>query len=281
MEIKGILVEALNNIKRSRTITPRTQLEISALRWELYAALQNTLDAMAMVVADLGLRKPSSYADLGRVLYESSLIDEALLKVTRLIAITRSTLAHAYRRLGSEDLNAITRNVIPRLIALIRRLVELTESEGLDPESEEPETDKLRERLKVVFAKHNVLLAYLFGSRARGAYRKDSDYDIAALFKKDKVTALDEIELALDIAKALNVPSDKVDVIALNNADRGLMMRVLREGAPIYYEGEDELRTWERRTYLSILRETDLHATYMDRALRRAGDDPTRAHGSN
>jgi len=42
---KAILLEAINSIKRAEDIKPKTPIEISALRWELYASLQNILDA--------------------------------------------------------------------------------------------------------------------------------------------------------------------------------------------------------------------------------------------
>ncbi|MEM2341928.1 MAG: hypothetical protein QXX94_00550 [Candidatus Bathyarchaeia archaeon] len=56
MDIKVTLLEALNAIKRAETIEPKTIIEVSALRWELYASLQNILDAIAMIIADLNLK---------------------------------------------------------------------------------------------------------------------------------------------------------------------------------------------------------------------------------
>ena len=77
MEIKAVIIEALNSARRARgTCPPRSDVEMSALRWELYASLQNLLDAIAMVVSDLRLRRLSSYADLGTILYDARLVDE-------------------------------------------------------------------------------------------------------------------------------------------------------------------------------------------------------------
>jgi hypothetical protein len=56
LEVKIVLSEALNCVRRAGSIKPTSEIEYSALRWEVYAALQNTLDAMALIVADLGLK---------------------------------------------------------------------------------------------------------------------------------------------------------------------------------------------------------------------------------
>jgi predicted nucleotidyltransferase len=121
--------------------------------------------------------------------------------------------------------------------------------------------------LEGVLRKHNVVLAYLFGSHARGFGRPDSDYDIAVLMDRSEVTVMDEIELALDIADALKVPADRVDVVALNIADTMLKARVLREGAVIYAENEDVRKVWERKVYPEVLDSTDLYAIYMQEFL--------------
>lgn len=52
--------------------------------------LQNILDAMAMIIADLCLRKPSSYADLGIVLYEAGLVSEETKNHVKRIALTKT-----------------------------------------------------------------------------------------------------------------------------------------------------------------------------------------------
>ena len=72
--------------------------------------------------------------------------------------------------------------------------------------------------IEEIFRKHGVVLAYLFGSRAKGLERKDSDYDIAVLFNRN-VTIMDEIKLALDIADKLKLPVEMIDITALNKAD--------------------------------------------------------------
>jgi len=113
VEIKSMLAEACNSIERARSITPKSTIELSALRWELYASLQNILDTVAMIIADLRLRKSSSYSDLGDVIYEEGLVGEEECNALKLIAKARNTLAHAYRKLNTEDLGTLLRTYSP------------------------------------------------------------------------------------------------------------------------------------------------------------------------
>ena len=122
--------------------------------------------------------------------------------------------------------------------------------------------------IEEIFRKHGVVLAYLFGSRAKGLEREDSDYDIAVLFNRN-VTIIDEIKLALDIADKLKLPVEMIDITALNKADLLFKARILREGIPIYVSDEDIRRRWERKTYLKILSTIDLYKIYTTRMLKK------------
>ncbi|MEM0172554.1 MAG: HepT-like ribonuclease domain-containing protein [Thermoproteota archaeon] len=267
MEVKGILAEALNGVKRVRSISPKEWVEFSALRWELYAVFQNILEAMAMIVADLGLRKPSSYADLASTLKDYELLDEHFSTVAKKIASTRNLLVYAYRKFSPEDLNSIITGILPEAEKLVLKLLETLENKNIDPQF--PPTE-----LASVFKKHDVAFAYIFGSRARNTAREDSDYDIAVFFRNNNVTVLDEITLGVDVAENLRIPADKVDIVALNKADTILIARVFKEGRVIYSEDEELRRKWERETYLKILGETDLTNVYVDSVLKkRLGTD--------
>ncbi|RLF09981.1 MAG: hypothetical protein DRJ69_03730, partial [Thermoprotei archaeon] len=123
---------------------------------------------------------------------------------------------------------------------VVRELFKVVEESSVDPNGGSTLT-----ALTPVFKKHQVSLAYLFGSRARGTAREDCDYDIAVLFAKEP-TIIDEINLSIELAKALQEPVDRVDVVSLNRDDTLIKRRVLKEGVLIYYGEEQLKRKWER-----------------------------------
>lgn len=134
MEIKSTLAEALNCLRGALSLyPPRGDVEFSALRWKLYATLQNVLDAVAMIISDLGLRKPGSYSDLGSVLHEVNVISAEARSTLREVALTRNILAYAYRRLKLEDLSKIVEGLLPKAKKLIELLLQVVEEKSLDP----------------------------------------------------------------------------------------------------------------------------------------------------
>ncbi|MEM3571020.1 MAG: HepT-like ribonuclease domain-containing protein [Candidatus Bathyarchaeia archaeon] len=269
MEIKVILSEALECIKRARSIEPKSELEASALRWEIYATLQNVLDAISMIVAELGLKKPSSYSELGFILYENDFINESIAKTVREIAAVRNILAHAYRKILINDLMDIANKLLLDVEKVVDSLTRIVEDKSIDPK---PciygLTNAQLSSLKKALKRREVLIAYLFGSRARGVFREDSDYDIAVLFKSENVSILDEAELTVEIADTLGISVEKVNIVSLNKAELPLKARVLREGKIIYQYDEAFRKSWERKEYLKLLRNMDFYAIYFKRALK-------------
>jgi len=194
-----VLTQALENASKARNLKPGSDAYASALRWELYASLQNVLDGLAMVLADLRLRKPGTYSELGSVLREQGIFTSEEEEHITVIATARNTLAHAYRRLQVGDLLSIEREILPIAETTSKKLIDYTDETGLDPEP--LGVKDLTVKLEPVFKKHGVLLAYLLGSRARGTAKRKSDYDFAVLLEKD-VDIMGEIRLSLEIAKA-------------------------------------------------------------------------------
>lgn len=147
-----------------------------------------------------------------------------------------------------------------------RELLRITELKNLDPST----IPKMSKALAQLFKKHGVLLAYLFGSRAKGTAREDSDYDIAVLFSNDETTIIDEINLTAEVADALKEPVDKVDIVSLNRIDLTVKARILREGVLIYCSDEKLRHAWERKTLIEALDAADLYAMYVNRSLRNS-----------
>jgi len=279
VEIRSILVDVLEGVRRARELSNfRSLVEEYALRWVLYSTFQNLLDATAMIIADLRLRKPSSYSEMGRVLVEAGYSIDV--EAFKLIATTRDTLAHAYRRLSRDELVGIIETLLPLVEKMALELTEVSSRAGVDPI--EYHSGQIPEGVVDVFRRYNVILAYLFGSRARGDAREDSDYDIAVLTSGD-ASIVDVIRLAVEIAEALEAPPDKIDVVVLNKADKIVKARILKEGKLIYTINPNLVREWEKRSYMEILDNTDLDAVYMKRVLERAQhikvhDKPSNQH---
>jgi uncharacterized protein len=91
--------------------------------------------------------------------------------------------------------------------------------------------DGLEQRLRqaLVGVRVDVVAAYLFGSRARGTARDDSDVDLAVLVRGEPAATLDGLgmDLLADLERDLGC---RVDLVVLNRAPWDLVHRVLRDG---------------------------------------------------
>ncbi|MCR5825119.1 MAG: nucleotidyltransferase domain-containing protein [Oscillospiraceae bacterium] len=88
----------------------------------------------------------------------------------------------------------------------------------------------LQRLVRPIALRHGVERVYLFGSRARGEARSDSDYDF--LISKGKVTSL--LRMASfwsDMEDALHAP---VDVVTDTSNDAALIAEARKDGILIY-----------------------------------------------
>jgi predicted nucleotidyltransferase len=104
------------------------------------------------------------------------------------------------------------------------------------------------EQLQTFFAnQHDVLAAYLFGSRAEGRAVTRSDYDVAMLAQA-KLAPARRFELASEISRLLN--GRPVDLIVLNDAPVELSYAVVAAGRRVF-EREVAVRVEFEATVLS------------------------------
>ena len=74
----------------------------------------------------------------------------------------------------------------------------------------------------------DVVVAYLFGSAARGTSGPLSDIDVAVLLREDGHGLERRLSLMADLAEATK--RERIDVVILNEAPVALAYRVLRDG---------------------------------------------------
>lgn len=101
--------------------------------------------------------------------------------------------------------------------------------------------------MKTIFAAHGVRLAILFGSRARGTARPDSDVDVAIDGPAEGVLAL-----AADLREATG---HDVDVVVLDEPSFPLLQAITREGRPLYEARRGAFATFRSRAWTTL--ETD------------------------
>jgi uncharacterized protein len=103
-----------------------------------------------------------------------------------------------------------------------------------------------------VFARHGAVVAYLFGSRAAGTARPDSDHDVAVLFAAPDPPLDATVRLGADLARVLGTPVDVVDLdrATLELRGTGRLMYSADEARRVRFEVDARLRWIEFRPVL-------------------------------
>jgi len=129
--------------------------------------------------------------------------------------------------------------------------------------------EELRAVAPAVFDDEPVLFAYLYGSRANGVPRADSDIDIAVYFSEDTdpSTRFDErLRLPQLLVDATGRPD--IEVASLNDAPLRLAGRVV-QGVLVYSRDEPARVAYESLTFRRFC-DFDLHDREDARAMLRA-----------
>ena len=90
-----------------------------------------------------------------------------------------------------------------------------------------------------------LLAIYLFGSRAMGQFRDDSDYDIGIYFDTD-ISTLELYELSNRIAKDLK---NDVQIIDMAKASEVMNMQIVSKGHILYKSDKYSMDVFENRIY--------------------------------
>jgi len=172
---------------------------------------QALLDLGLMVIAALGWRRPRAYSEVGYILWEQGILSRQDAETLRSLAGLRNVLVHAYARVDrgrvlefAERLKVDARRVASAVL------------KGVEGKSIDPPADSaagMVEKLKRALS-GKVVLALLYGGRAKG-YALKGDYDVAVLMEQG--CDLYKLgELVVDVAEALGVPEELVDVVCID-----------------------------------------------------------------
>jgi len=193
--------------------------------------IQALLDLGLMAISALRSRKPSRYSEVGHVLHELGILSREQAEMLRAMAGLRNVLVHMYAQVDREKVLEFSKRLVRDSIELSNAILNGVKSRDTDPSAKEltPEIGRIVSILRNIL-EGRVRLAYLFGGRAKG-YVLKGDYDIAVLMPEN-YTLYDLGLLQVEIAEALNVDEDRVDLVCLNNASPQLILEAL-EGIPI------------------------------------------------
>lgn len=260
MEIINLLSQVIEVTGRIHQIEVKDWMHVYSLRWAIYEALQTLLDACSMIIAELELRKPSSYSEIADILAEAKLLNGNEASRLKSIVKIRNRVAHTYRRLDLDELKQYGNEAIySRDLAL--KLMDGVRVRNIDP-------PRILDALTPIFRKWSILLVYLFGSRARKLESRESDWDIAIL-PSGELETKDLDRLQIEIAEILKVNEDKIDITLLNKADLHLKFRIVKEGIAIY-QAKPELKTkFEAETLIEYLDARGIYEIYLKRILKR------------
>ncbi|MCS7201744.1 MAG: nucleotidyltransferase domain-containing protein [Dictyoglomus sp.] len=113
-----------------------------------------------------------------------------------------------------------------------------------------------KEEIKKIFEEKGVILAYIFGSFAKGNISNLSDIDVAILFSEDipKENYFDlKLEISYLLLEILRELKRDVDLVILNDASLILKYQVIKYGEIIYKKDEKTRVDFEEETIKNYL----------------------------
>lgn len=212
--------------------------------------IQALLDLGLMAISVLGGRRPARYSEIGAILMELGIVDGDTAELMKGMAGLRNILVHAYTIVDHSRLSDFAAKLVVDAPRIAESIVEAIRSSSIDPLDELPEAVKSSILKLSEVLKGRVRAAFLFGGFVKG-YSIKGDYDLAVLIPKDY--GLVELGLIqVDVAEALGVDGDLVDILCLNWAPPKLILEAL-EGLPIVVEDPAEILELKVRSIIELI----------------------------
>jgi len=102
--------------------------------------------------------------------------------------------------------------------------------------------EDIKDEIKEFAEKNNIEFIVLFGSRVKGNFTKESDFDIAIL-QKGRVKLFSNLseysDYVSEFAKYLKISSEKIDLVDLNDANILLRQEIAENSELIYGNATD------------------------------------------
>ncbi len=244
-------MQILERIRRQAQLVDDLAKELAAetsyrgIERLIQLTLQALLDLGLMVAAALGGKTPKAYSEIGAILNQLNVINRQQAETLRSMAGLRNILVHLYAAIDREKILRFAETLPQDAPRLAHTILEKTPLEKIDPPKPPETLEKLRHILQ-----GRVKAALLFGGRAKG-YMLKADYDIAVYFGRD-YSLLELGALAIDIAQALKVDEDRIDLICLDTAPPQLTLEAL-QGTPIIVDSQETILELKLRALTSLL----------------------------
>lgn len=131
---------------------------------------------------------------------------------------------------------------------------------------------KYRQKLSQALKENNVILAYLFGSEAKGTSHRESDVDIGVLFNK-KVQSRDYLKKEGKLIEFFSeiFPEREINIVNLNIASPLLKQVAILEGSLLYQRGDLDRTLFQIQTlheYEDYLHLSDIYNQFLELKLK-------------
>ena len=134
--------------------------------------------------------------------------------------------------------------------------------------------DKLKNIIRKLDINEYIKLVMLFGSRARGDYNKNSDFDIAILMEENYLDQINPLELRSElITRFTSELAEECDVVLINQATPLLKYQIVKYGEVIYITPEMGYSTFFSKVVKEHLDFKYYKKLHHDRMLKRLNGD--------